>query len=135
MEERVFIEELPKPAEESLQNAFGESYRYFKDLMDISDSYIKDWNFSKTSGWMLKVHDNKKTLFYIIPLKNEFKISMAIRKSELNTFLKDIDLKKIHKKLLDTKEYREGFVIRFKTNDDDYKNFELLIMKLISIRN
>ncbi len=63
------------------------------------------------------------------------KISMAIRKSELNTFLKDIDLEKIHKKLLDTKEYREGFVIRFKTNDDDYKNFELLIMKLISIRN
>ena len=135
MEERVFIVEQPKPDEESLQNAFGESYRYFKELMDISDSYIKDWNFSKTSGWMLKVHDNKKALFYIIPLKNEFKISMAIRKSELNTFLKDIDLEKIHKKLLDTKEYREGFVYPIKTNDEDYKNFELLIMKLISIRN
>ena len=91
MEERVFIAEQPKPAEESLQNAFGESYRYFKELMDISDSYIKDWNFSKTSGWMLKVHDNKNALFYIIPLKNEFKKSMAIRKSELNTFLKNID--------------------------------------------
>ena len=50
MEERVFIEVQPKPVEESLLNAFGESYRYFKVLMDISESYNKDWKFSKTSG-------------------------------------------------------------------------------------
>ncbi len=35
MEERVFNEKQPKPVEESLQNAFGEGYRYFKILMDI----------------------------------------------------------------------------------------------------
>jgi hypothetical protein len=135
MEERVFILEQPKPVEKSLLNAFGESYRYFKVLMDISESYNKDWNFSKTSGWMLKVHKNKKALFYVIPLKNEFKISMAIRENELNTFLKDTNLKKIHQRLLDTQKYREGFVIRFKTNDSDYKYFEHLIKKLISIRH
>jgi hypothetical protein len=135
MEERVFIEKQPKPAEESLLNAFGESYRYFKCLMDISESYNKDWNFSKTSGWMLKVHNNKKALFYVIPLKNEFKISMAIRENELNTLLKDNDLKKIHQRLLDTKKYREGFAIRFKSDDKDYKYLEHLIRKLISIRN
>ncbi len=37
MEERVFIAEQPKPAKESLQNAFGESYRYFKDHFPQKD--------------------------------------------------------------------------------------------------
>ena len=60
---------------------------------------------------------------------------MAIRENELNTFLKDTNLKKIHQRLLDTQKYREGFVIRFKTNDSDYKYFEHLIRKLISIRH
>ena len=28
--------------------------------MDIPDCFLNDWNFSKRSGWMLKVHDKKK---------------------------------------------------------------------------
>jgi len=72
-------------------------------LMDISDSFSKDWNFSKSSGWMLKVHNKRKALFYIIPMRNDFKVSMAIRKNELSKFLKDVELKNIHNNLLSAK--------------------------------
>jgi hypothetical protein len=76
-------------------------------LMDISDSFSKDWNFSKSSGWMLKVHNKRKALFYIIPMRNDFKVSMAIRKNELSKFLKDVELKNIHNNLLTAKKYSE----------------------------
>jgi len=83
---------------------------------------------------MLKVHDKKKALFYVIPMKNEFKINMTIGDNERIKYLNDLELKMIHDKLLTSKKYREGFLLRFKTNDDDYETFQLLIKKLIHFR-
>jgi len=102
--------------------------------MDIPDSFFKDWNFSKRSGWMLKVHDKKKALFYIIPMRNEFRVSMAIRDNERIKYMNDFELKKIHYKLLEAKKYREGFFLRFNASDDDYETFQMLIKKLIHFR-
>ena len=134
MVERVFFDESTKPSEKSLRAALGDFYNNFKDLMDISDSFSKDWNFSKRSGWMLKVHDKKKALFYVIPMKNEFTVSIAIRDNERIKYINDLELKKINDKLLTAKKYKEGFLLRFKTNDDDYETFKLLIRKLIHYR-
>ena len=67
MVERVFFDESTKPSEKSLRAALGDFYNNFKDLMDISDSFSKDWNFSKRSGWMLKVHDKKRLFFTLFP--------------------------------------------------------------------
>ena len=134
MVEIVFFDESTEPSEKSLKTGLAEFYNNFKDLMDISDSFFKDWNFSKRSGWMLKVHDKKKALFYIIPMRNEFRVSMAIRDNERIKFMNDFELKKIHDKLLEAKKYREGFLLRFNASDDDYETFQLLIKKLIHFR-
>ena len=114
MVERVFFDESTKPSEKSLRAALGDFYNNFKDIMDISDSFSKDWNFSKRSGWMLKVHDKKKALFYVIPIKNKFIVSMTIRDNERIKYINDLELKKIHDKLLTAKKYKEGFLLRFK---------------------
>jgi hypothetical protein len=134
MVKRVFFDESTEPSEKSLRTELGQFYNNFKYIMDISDSFFKDWNFSKRSGWMLKVHDKKKALFYVIPMKNEFMVSMAIRDNERIQCMNDFELKMIHDKLLAAKKYREGFLIRFKTSDDDYETFLLLIKKLIHFR-
>jgi Protein of unknown function (DUF3788) len=135
MEVRPFLDENSKPTEDALKPVLGNVYEYYERLIDIADSFIMDWNFSKSSGWMLKAHDKKKALFYIIPLKNEFKISMAIRENERKTFLKDEELKRIHSTIKSAKQYREGFALRFNVNDDDYfEIIETLIKKLTAIR-
>ena len=36
----------------------------------------------------------RKGPLLLIPMKNEFKVSMAIRENELSKFLKDVELKK-----------------------------------------
>ncbi|MGB9936510.1 MAG: DUF3788 family protein [Methanobacterium sp.] len=89
MEERPFVDKTNKPDNEKLKNSLKSSYGYYKELIDISDSFLKDWNFSKSSGCMLKVHDKNKALFYVIPLYDKLKITMAIRENELNALLED----------------------------------------------
>lgn len=136
LEERPFLDKALKPTEQTLQPALGETYTYYEKLMDTSSTFSKDWNFSKSSGWMLKVHDKKKALFYLIPLKNEFKISMAIRENERKASLEDIELKAIHEMIKSSRKYREGYALQFNIiNDNDYKILELLIKKLIVIRS
>ena len=134
MAERFFSDESTKPNENNLKTVLGDVYNDYKSIMDISDFFSKDWNFSKSSGWMLKVHDKKKALFYLIPLKQEFKISMAIRGPERETLVEDAELEKIHQIILSAKKYREGFVIRFSSNDEEYETFIKLIRKLIILR-
>jgi hypothetical protein len=134
MAERFFSDESTKPDENNLKTVLGDVYKEYKSIMEISDFFFKDWNFSKSSGWMLKVHDKKKALFYLIPLKQEFKISMAIRGPERETLLGDAELEKIHQIILSAKKYREGFVIRFSSHDKEYETFIKLIRKLIILR-
>jgi len=84
---------------------------------------------------MLKVHDKNKALFYIIPLNGEFKISMAIRENERNTFLEDNELKVIHGMIKSAKKYREGYTLRFEVkNNENFKIISLLIKKLVDLR-
>ncbi len=135
MEKRPFIDEDTKLTEEKLENAMKDSYSNYTKLMGITDSFLKDWNFSKSSGWMLKVYNKNKALFYLIPLKNKFKISMAIRENERKIFLEDKDLKNIQDVIKSSKKYREGYALRFDIeNDDDFKLIDSLIRKLITLR-
>ncbi|MGZ7044413.1 MAG: DUF3788 family protein, partial [Methanobacterium sp.] len=68
---RPFSDKETEPTEKKLKQTLGVSYVYYYELMEIADSFLKDWNLSKSSGWMLKVHDKKKALFYLIPLNNK----------------------------------------------------------------
>ncbi|HMK54172.1 MAG TPA: DUF3788 family protein, partial [Methanobacteriaceae archaeon] len=134
MEKRPFLDSDIKPVDSTLKSTLDNSYSYYESLMGIADSYLKDWNFSKSSGWMLKVHDKNKALFYIIPLKGEFKVSMAIRENERNAFLEDNDLEAIQGMIKSAKKYREGYALRFDIkNSEDFKIVKLLIKKLIDL--
>lgn len=136
MEDRIFLDKDLKPSDEVLKPVFDDIYVYYEELMDIAESFSKDWNFSKSSGWMLKVHDNKKALFYLIPLEDEFIISMAVRENERKSFLEDDELKLIHLMIKSAKKYREGYALRFNIkNNADFKMPKTLIKKLVVLRS
>ena len=135
MEERPFIDKANEPNEEKLKESLGGQYNHYNELMYVSNSFLKDWNFSKSSGWMLKVHNTKKALFYVIPFINEFKVNMAIRENEKNAFLEDNELKSIHDVIKSSKKYREGYALRFNVKcEENFQTLKLLIQKLINIR-
>ena len=135
MEERPFLDETAEPTEQMLKKSLKDSYVYYNALIKSADSFLKDWNFSKRSGWMLKAHKKKKALFYLIPFENKFRISMAIRENEKKVFLEDNGLKNIHDVIKSSKKYREGYALRFDIEKgDDFKIIDLFIRKLIALR-
>lgn len=135
MEERLFTDKTIKPTEEAIKLGFGNVYSYYCKINDITVNYSKDWNITST-GWILKVWDKKKALFYIIPLNNELKITMTIRENERNIFLGDIEMECYYEILRSAKKYVEGYALQFFiSNNIDYERFEALIRKLIEYRN
>lgn len=135
MEERPFIEKSIKPTDQTIQATLRSTYIYYKNVVDLASSFSQEWTFSDSGGWMLKVYDRKKALFYLIPLNDSLKISLTIRKIEQEAFLRDDELKMLHDKISSSKKYIEGFALQFEiANKNEFQSLELFIRKLIALR-
>ena len=135
MEERPFIENSIKPTDQTIQVALRSTYIYYKNVVDLASSFSQEWTFSNSAGWMLKVYDRKKALFYLIPLNDSFKISLTLRENERQAFLLDDELKMLHDKISSSKKYVEGFALQFEiANKNEFQSLELFIRKLIALR-
>ena len=135
MKDRPFIDKSSQPTDQGLQAAMGELYPCYESLMELTGSFEKEWAFTKSSGWTLKVSARKKSLFYLIPLNNGFKISLAIREKEREFFLRDSELQMMHEQLLSSKKYLEGFALQFEIADKNACRLpELFITKLVALR-
>jgi hypothetical protein len=132
---RPFEDAAAPPTESALKATVGPSFARYQAIVGLAAAYSQEWNFSKASGWMLKIHDRKKALLYLIPLSGSFKISMAIRESEREALLADSNLAVLYGKLASAKKFSEGFSIQFDINDAiDFAPVESLISKLIAAR-
>lgn len=135
MTQRPFFDESFQPTTELLKNIFGEANKFSDELNALAVGFRKEWNFSKSSGWMQKVHDDKKALYYFIPLNDSFIISVAIREQEKAEFLFDENLSDLFDQLNDSKKYSEGYVMKFLINDEtSFSKFRPFIVKLIEKR-
>ena len=118
-----------------MQSALGRTHPYYEKLLALADDYSWEWNYINSSGWILKVYDSKKALFYLIPLKGGFKLSLTLRSTEHATFLRDRELAGVHAALSASKKYPEGFALQFDiTNKSGFQPLELFITKLIALR-
>lgn len=123
------------PNEQALERAFGANYENYRQLITLTGSFRREWNFSKTSGWMLKVFTKKKALFYLTHLEGGFKLSLTIRESEREVFLQDVELVALREKIASAKKFVEGFYLQFEIqNEADFKIVEPFITKLIYLR-
>jgi hypothetical protein len=135
MNERPFLDPSLKPAEQTLQAALGSMVPYYQEIMSLVSAYSQEWAFAKSSGWMLKVFDRKKALFYLIPLNDGFKISLTIRENERAAFLRNEELGMLQDKIQSAKKYPEGFALQFDiAREDEFQPFNVFIRKLIAMR-
>jgi Protein of unknown function (DUF3788) len=135
-EGRPFIEKSRNPTEQSIQAALGSTYAYYQRLVGMVSSYSQEWVFAKSSGWMLKVYQRKKALYYLIPLNEGFKVSLAIRETERDAFLRDDELELLRDRLTAAKKNPEGFAMQIDiANEAEFAPLELLIRKLVAVRS
>jgi hypothetical protein len=132
---RPFLDKSNEPTDQTLQAALGNKYAYFKNVIDLTSSYLYEWVFTESGGWILKIHDQDKTLLYLIPYKERFKISLTISAEERDAFLRDNELAGLHYKISSSKKFAEGFSLQFDSaNINELQRSDLVIRKLVTIR-
>jgi len=135
MQARPFADPETQPTETALEAVLGPTFGCYSSLIGLTAAFADMWGYSRPSGWMLKVHDGKKALLYLIPTTGSFRISMAIREPERAAFLRDPDLASLHDKLASARKFSEGFALQFDVDDaTDSAIVEPFVSKLIAAR-
>ena len=135
MDQRPFTDKSVQPDEQLLKKALGKAFKFYTELDNLTTTFKKDWNYSKSSGWMQKVHDGKKALYYFIPLKDAFMLSLAIREQEKDDFLSMKSMAVLHEDLKNAKKYSEGYALKFYVTDAaSFSAYLLLIGSLVGKR-
>jgi hypothetical protein len=113
MNRRLFTDEDVTPTEALLQKQLGKGMEFYMRILSQSGEYRKRWSYSRGNGWILKVTDVYKALYYLIPLKDGIEISLTIRDSERAFFLKDEKFGLLCPQLDSATKYSEGYALRF----------------------
>jgi len=135
MIEKPFCQKTLKPTAANIKKVLFSAFSYYNQFMKNTKTFSKEWNYSKSSGWIQKVFDNKKALLYLIPLTNQFIISMTVRENEREILLNDKEIDFHKEQLKQAKKYSEGFAMRFSVSDkESFSSSIIFIMKIIALR-
>ena len=134
-EENPFYNKTSKPTNDNIKKVLASAFPYYNQFMENTKAFSKEWNYSKSSGWIQKVFDNKKALFYFIPLTNQFMISLTVRENEREKLLNDKEIDFHKEQLKQAKKYSEGFAMRFSVTDkESFSGTIIFIKKIIALR-
>lgn len=113
MKRRLFTDANVTPTEALLRKQLGTAMDYYVSILSKSGDYRKQWQFSRGNGWILKVDDMRKALFYLIPFEGGIEVSLTVRDGERASFLKSEELENIYPQLESATKYSEGYALRF----------------------
>jgi len=136
MENRPLHDKSVKPEAIILKSTLNKTFSYYDELINSTNGFMHEWNYSKTSGWMMKISDRKKALLYLIPLTGSFKISLTVRENEKEILLHEQEFADMHDQIKNAKKFIEGYALQFMITDkESYAKSIKLIKILISLRN
>jgi hypothetical protein len=113
MKKRLFTDLNVTPTEALLRKQLGTAMDYYVSILSKSGDYRKQWQFSRGNGWILKVDDMRKALFYLIPFEGGIEVSLTVRDGERARFLKSEELEYLFPQLESATKYSEGYALRF----------------------
>jgi hypothetical protein len=113
MKRRLFTDANVTPTEALLRKQLGTAMDYYVSILAKSGDYRKQWQFSRGNGWILKVDDMRKALFYLIPFDGGIEVSLTVRDGERESFLKSEELESLFPQLESATKYSEGYALRF----------------------
>jgi hypothetical protein len=135
MKRRLFTDANVSPTEALLRKQLGGAIVYYMNIMAKSGDYRKQWQFSRGNGWILKVDDMRKALYYLIPLEEGIEISLTVRDGERESFLDNKDLEYLYPQLTTATKYSVGYALRFAIeNPQDCKEVSRFLQELMKMR-
>jgi hypothetical protein len=113
MKRRLFTDADITPTEALLRKQLGTAMEYYLTIVSKSGDYRKQWHYSRGNGWILKVDDMHKALYYLIAFDEGIEISLTVRDGERTSFLKNKDLEGLWPQIEAATKYSEGYALRF----------------------
>ena len=124
------------PTDSLLRKKLGSAMDFYVRIVSTSGKYRKQWQYNRGNGWILKVDDMRKALYYLIAFEDGIEVSLTVREGEREELLKSSDLHDIHSQLESGTKYSEGYALRFGVESSEecssVTNFLTHLMKLRS---
>lgn len=113
MKRRLCTDADVTPTESLLRKQLGPAMDYYRSIMGTSGDYRKLWQYSRGNGWILRVDDMRKALYYLIAFDGGIEISLTIRDEERAGFLKNKECEALYPQIQSATKYSEGYALRF----------------------
>ena len=136
MAESIFDDRNVVPNDRMLVKALGKAGKLYEGITDhLHAEYgelTREWKFySKQSGWTMKTRKKKRNLFFLMPLKNHFKLTFVFGDKAVSVIEKSDLPAHIIESLRKARKYAEGRGIQIDVKSmKDVKN----IIKLVAIK-
>ena len=135
MNKRLFTDANVTPTEALLRKQLGPAMDYYTNILAKSGDFRKQWQFSRGNGWILKVDDMRKALFYVIPFDDGIEVSLTVRDGERESFQKNAELEDLFPQLESATKYSEGYALRFGIeNTADCRSVSKFLAALMQMR-
>jgi Protein of unknown function (DUF3788) len=113
MKKRLFIDADTTPTEALLRRQLGNAMEFYSGILQVSGDYRKQWQYSRGNGWLLKVDDMRKALYYLIAFDGGIEISLTVRDSERAELTANPAFESLRGQLDLGTKYPEGYALRF----------------------
>jgi len=118
----AFIGKSKKPTAKELATALGPAKALWDSLLsqlaELFDPTL-EWNsYSPKAGWSMKVKKGSRTILYLAPCPNAFRIAFVLGDKAVKTALESKLPQRILKLIKEAKRYPEGYAIRMDVKKD-----------------
>jgi hypothetical protein len=113
MKKRLFTDMNINPTDSLLRKQLGSAFQYYERILQASSGFRRQWQFSRGNGWLLKVDDTRKALYYLIAFEEGIEISLTVRDAERQHFLALPELENLRSQFEGATKYTEGYALRF----------------------
>ena len=124
------------PDEELLRKQLGRTLPYFLKLKEEAAGFAQGWKYyGAKHGWIYKVADRKKALFWLTPIEKGFRLGFSLREQERESLLHLELPDALAHAIRDAAKYPEGYGFRVEVRDrNSFSAAETIIRSLIEMR-
>jgi hypothetical protein len=113
MKRRLFTDQDLEPTDALLRRQLGSAIESYSSVIATSADFRRQWKYSRGNGWLLRVGDSNKALYYLIAFDEGIEISLALREEERADFLLDSQFEVLQPQLKSAQKFSEGYALRF----------------------
>lgn len=113
----AFPEPEREPNDAALRAALGSSFAVLEPVLAAAEQTCPEatysWQFSKQAGWYRVALRKKRRLFYLVPKRGDFRLSLILGGKALASLAEGPQARAVERLLKTAKRYPEGTAFEF----------------------